>query len=102
MNRKKILEKIRHPYVWFYVIVISLTTGHYYLKNLILFENPFYPIIFVVKDIGFQNGLYDLSGTSILSSLGNPKLWEYLSPSDFLKADLFIPIYLGIVIIFYF
>lgn len=102
INKNKLLEKIRHPYVWFYVIVIFITTGHYYLKNLILFENPFYPIKFVVGGVGFQNGLYDLSGTSIISSLGNPKLWEYLSPSDLLKADLFLPIYLGIVIIFSF
>lgn len=102
MHRENLPEKIRRPHVWLYAAAIMATAGHYYLKNLVLFQNPFYPIKFVIAGVGFENGLYDLSGTSILSSLANPDLWGYVSPTDPLKAALFVPIYLGIAAVFSF
>ena len=98
-NRRRLLEGIRHPHALFCAAAVLATTGHYYLKNLVLFQNPLYPIKFVVGGMGFQNGIYDLSGTSILSSLGDPRLWEHLLPADPVRAYTLVPVYLGMAAI---
>lgn len=96
MHRKS-LSGVLRPYVWLYVAGITATAGHYYLKNLIVFQNPFYPIQVMVAGVGFENGLYDLSGTSILSSLAHPVFWEYVIPADPLRLALLAPLYAGLL-----
>ena len=96
-NKEKILKNIQNRVVWLSVFLFFITSGHFYVKNLVFYQNPFYPIIIKFKGIGFTTGSLDLSGTSILSSLGNEKIWEYLFPADLVKASIILPIYLGII-----
>jgi len=58
-------------------LFLLLTSGHYYLRNLLLYGNPFYPFQINFAFLHLP-GTADLSGTSILYNLGNPNLWRAL------------------------
>ena len=69
-----------------------ITSGHYYLRRLILYGNPFYPFQI---NFGFVHlpGAADLSGTSIMASLRDPRLWRalLLPPGGMSVAGLLFP-----------
>ncbi len=54
-----------------------LTSGHYYLANLIRFGSPFYPFQINLGPLHLP-GTADLSNTSILYSLHDQRLWRLL------------------------
>jgi hypothetical protein len=59
------------------VPVLLLTTGHYYVRSLAQFGNPFYPFQINLGPIHLP-GEADLSYTSILYNAGDPRLWRLL------------------------
>jgi hypothetical protein len=59
------------------VPVFLLTTGHYYLRTLLQFGNPFYPFDLRLGPLHLR-GEADLSFTSILHHLRDPRLWRVL------------------------
>ena len=59
------------------VPVFLLTTGHYYVRSLVQFGNPFYPFQIHLGPIHLA-GEADLSYTSILYHAGDPRLWRLL------------------------
>jgi hypothetical protein len=58
-------------------LLLLLTSGHYYLHNLLLYGNPFYPFQINLAFLHLP-GTADLSATSILYNLRNPGLWRAL------------------------
>ena len=54
-----------------------LTTGHYYVRSLLQFGNPFYPFQINLGPLHLP-GEADLSYTSILYNLRDPRLWKLL------------------------
>ena len=69
-----------------------LTSGHYYLHNLLRYGSPFYPFQI---NLGFLHlpGTADLSNTSILYSLHDPRLWRalFLPAGGLSPAGLLFP-----------
>ncbi len=57
--------------------VALATTGHYYLQHWLRFGNPFYPYTLNLGPIHLP-GEGVVAGTSILDSLGDPRLWRAL------------------------
>ena len=79
------------------ILVLLSTSGHYYLNNFIEFGNPFYPIKLSILEIELFNGPTDTSNTSILSSLDNAEVWQFLFfPSNPIKAGFLFPVILFI------
>ena len=71
---------LRRPAIRSVLLVAAfflLTSGHYYLHNLVRYGSPFYPFQI---NLGFIRlpGTADLSNTSILYSLHDPRLWRAL------------------------
>jgi len=63
---------------WVWVSGLFLiTSGHYYLRSLILHGNPFYPFQINLAFVHLP-GTADLSYTSILFHLHDPRLWRAL------------------------
>jgi hypothetical protein len=58
-------------------VFFLLTSGHYYLHNFIHSGSPFYPFQINIAFIHLP-GTADLSNTSILYSLHDPRLWRAL------------------------
>ena len=56
---------------------VLISSGHYYVKNILLYGNPFSPLGIRLFGWVLIPGI-DFSGTSILSSLGDPELWRIL------------------------
>jgi hypothetical protein len=56
---------------------VLVTSGHYYLRTLLQFGNPFYPFDLRLGPIHLR-GEADLSYTSILHNVSNPRLWKLL------------------------
>jgi len=77
----------------------TLTSGHYYLNNLVRYGSPFYPFQINIAFIHLP-GTADLSNTSILYSLRNPQLWRYLflPPTVLSPAGLLFPLILGAIL----
>lgn len=69
-----------------------LTSGHYYLHNLIRYGSPFYPFQINLAFLHLR-GTADLSNTSILYSLHDPRLWRalFLPSGGFSPAGLLFP-----------
>ena len=61
-----------------------LTSGHYYAWNVWFHGNPFHPFMVRIGPLVFPG--VDLSGTSILDSLGDPALWDLLFPHNRLST----------------
>ncbi len=57
--------------------VFLLTTGHYYVRSVIRFGNPFYPFQINLGPLRLP-GEADLSYTSILYHIRDPRLWKLL------------------------
>jgi hypothetical protein len=77
-----------------------VAVGHFYLHNLLDYGNPVYPYQINFGPIHFP-GLADLSGTSILYSLHDARMWRYLFlPEGRLSdAGVFFPIMLAAILI---
>jgi len=58
-----------------------IATGHYYVHNFLVYGSPFYPHQINLGPIHLP-GTADLSGTSILYSLGDSRLWRYFFLPD--------------------
>jgi hypothetical protein len=77
-----------------------LTSGHYYLHNLVRYGSPFYPFQINLLFIHLP-GTADLSNTSILYSLHDPRLWRalFLPAGGVSPAGLLFPATLAGVLI---
>jgi hypothetical protein len=78
---------------------LTLTSGHYYLNNLIRYSSPFYPFQINLAFLHLP-GTADLSNTSILYSLRSPDLWRYLflPPTGLSPAGLLFPLTLAAIL----
>jgi hypothetical protein len=76
------------------------TTGHYYLRNILAHNNPFYPYQVSFMDIHLP-GTIEAPGTSILESLSNRGVWQaFFSPASGISpAGLLFPLILGCILI---
>ena len=81
------------------LLLFLITSGHYYLHNLALYGSPFYPFQINLGPIHLP-GTADLSATSILYSLRDPRLWRVLFwPAGMVSpAGLLFPLVLGAVL----
>jgi hypothetical protein len=71
---------------------VLLTSGHYYLHNLLLWGSPFYPFQINFGPIHLP-GTADLSSTSILYSLRDARLWRaFFLPPGTSPAGLLFPL----------
>lgn len=77
-------------------VATLLTSGHYYLHNLWLYGSPFYPFQINLGPIHLP-GTADLSNTSILYSLRDPRTWRllFLPDTGLSPAGLLFPIVLA-------
>ncbi len=77
-------------------LFLLLTSGHYYLHNLLLYGSPFYPFQINFAFLHLP-GTADLSGTSILYNLRNPGLWRalFLPAGGISSAGLLFPVVLA-------
>ena len=77
-------------------LFLLLTSGHYYLHNLLLYGSPFYPFQINFAFLHLP-GTADLSGTSILYNLRNPDLWRalFLPAGGISSAGLLFPVVLA-------
>jgi hypothetical protein len=75
--------------------VFLLTSGHYYLRSVIQHGSPFYPFQINLGPIHLP-GTADLSYSSILYNLHDPRLWRafFLPPSGVSPAGLLFPVIL--------
>jgi hypothetical protein len=73
-----------------------LTSGHYYLYNLLRYGSPFYPFQINLAFLHLP-GTADLSNTSILYSLHDPRLWRalFLPAGGVSPAGLLFPVILA-------
>ncbi|SPF38507.1 membrane hypothetical protein [Candidatus Sulfopaludibacter sp. SbA4] len=81
-------------------VFFLLTSGHYYLHNVVRYGSPFYPFQI---NLGFIRlpGTADLSNTSILYSLHDPRLWRalFLPAGGVSPAGLLFPAILAGVLL---
>jgi len=75
---------------------VLASTGHYYLKNLVVYHNAFYPVRIRLLGVTFP-GTRELTGTSILSTLDDNRLWRlFFLPEGLLSpAGALFPITLA-------
>lgn len=76
-----------------------VTVGHYYLRNLVSFANPFYPFQINLGPLHLP-GLADLSYSSILHNLDEPRLWRafFLPDGGISPAGLLFPAVLALIL----
>jgi hypothetical protein len=93
-GRRKRLPYI--PAVLAAALFVLLTSGHYYLHNLLLYGSPFYPFQINFAFLHLP-GTADLSNTSILYNLRNPGLWRafFLPAGGMSSAGLLFPLVLA-------
>ncbi|SPE34815.1 membrane hypothetical protein [Candidatus Sulfopaludibacter sp. SbA6] len=94
---------LRRPAIrsWLGVAVFFLlTSGHYYVHNLLRYGSPFYPFQINLGLIHLP-GTADLSNTSILYSLRDPRLWRalFLPAGGVSPAGLLFPAILAGVLL---
>jgi hypothetical protein len=77
-----------------------LTSGHYYLHNLLRYGSPFYPFQINLAFLHLP-GTADLSNTSILYSLHDPRLWRalFLPAGGVSPAGLLFPLILAAALV---
>ena len=85
---------------FFLLAFFLLTSGHYYLHNLVRYGSPFYPFQINLAFIHLP-GTADLSNTSILYSLHDPRLWRalFLPAGGVSPAGLLFPAILAGVLL---
>ncbi len=76
-NRKRVLA-----WCGIAAVLLFVYAGHYYLKNLILFGNPMYPVRIQLLGISLPGEL-DLHKTTVLYHIANPDIWRlFFFPSS--------------------
>jgi len=77
-------------------VFVVATSGHYYIHNLLLYGNPFYPFQINFAFVHLP-GTADLSNTSILYNLRNTGVWRafFLPRGGLSGAGLLFPIILA-------
>ena len=82
------------------VLLFLVTSGHYYVHNFAQWGSPFYPFQINFGPIHLP-GTADLSATSILYSLHDPRLWRTLfwPPGVISPAGLLFPLTLAAVLL---
>ena len=80
--------------------IFVLTGGHYYLHNFFTYGSPFYPFQLNLAFIHLP-GTADLSNTSILYSLHDPRLWRalFVPVGGMSPAGLLFPVILAATLI---
>lgn len=78
-----------------FIIVVLVTSGHYYIYHVLQYGNPVYPFSFTLLGHSL-NGQVSYPNTSIISSAGDDQLYQYLlfTPSNITKAGFIFPILL--------
>lgn len=93
-NKRKIFKSKKNLRgIAFFIIVVLVTSGHYYVYHIFHYGNPVYPFSFTL--LGHTlNGNVSYPNTSIISSIGDSKLYHYLffTPSNITMAGLLFPI----------
>jgi hypothetical protein len=81
-------------------LVFLVTSGHYYLHNLVRYGSPFYPFQLNLGPIHLP-GTADLSYSSILYNLHDPRLWRtlFLPASGVSPAGLLFPAILAVALL---
>jgi hypothetical protein len=77
-----------------------VTAGHYYVNNLLRYGSPFYPFQINIAFLHLP-GTADLSNTSILFSLHDPRVWRllFLPEGGVSPAGLLFPVILAVVLV---
>ncbi|MBL8231297.1 MAG: hypothetical protein JNL98_22575 [Bryobacterales bacterium] len=77
------------------IVALTITTGHYYLKNWWLFHNPLYPFTIRVAGVSFEGGA-DISGTAIFDQMRRPEVWAafFAPPGGLSPGGLLFPLLL--------
>jgi len=94
INKNKILKNKKEITFWIFFIIsfIFLTTGHYYLKNIVEYGNPFWPTTIEIMDY-YLPGTREISSTSIYENLENEDVWKaFFSTSKISIGGLFFPV----------
>ena len=89
------------PWQWAAVaLFFLLTSGHYYLHNFVRYRSPFYPFQLNFAFLHLP-GTADLSNTSILYSLHDPRLWRalFLPAGGVSPAGLLFPLILAAALV---
>jgi hypothetical protein len=81
-------------------LFVLVTSGHFYLRTLLLHGSPFYPFQINLGPIHLP-GTADLSNTSILYSLGDPRLWRvfFLPAGGVSPIGLLFPVTLAAALV---
>jgi hypothetical protein len=99
---KQIWKERKTALKWILLIIVFLliTTGHYYLHNLIFHGNPFYPIQLGIANISLP-GTMVLPNTSILDNIGDIRVWQaFFFPSSIISpAGLLFPLTLAATLV---
>jgi hypothetical protein len=93
LRRREILARRRRAVAAALALAgfVLSTSGHYYVRSLVLHGSPFFPFQI---NLGFIHlpGTADLSDTSILYSLRDARLWRaFLLPGGVMPAGAFFP-----------
>jgi hypothetical protein len=82
------------------VPVFLATSGHYYVRTLLQFGNPFYPFALSLGPLHLR-GEADLSYTSILHHARDPRVWRLLfwPPGGVSPAGLLFPLILAATLV---
>jgi len=92
LNRKNILEKKKKAMKWTTIAVLVFlgTTGHYYISNLLEYDNPIYPVN--PKILGFELPGQDWSQSTIIANINNENLISIFFPTTEISlGGIFFP-----------
>jgi hypothetical protein len=102
LNVNQLWKARRAVFMWTLLsfVFLLVTTGHYYLRNLLEYGNPFYPIQIHIMNIRLP-GIIDLSGTSILESLSDVRVYQafFFPESGMSPAGLLFPLTLASILV---
>jgi len=97
INKNKILKNRKKVLLWafFAISFFLLMTGHYYVKNIVEYGNPFWPVkIGILGD--YLPGERDISSTSIYANLGNEEMTNTFFPTSKISSGgLIFPIFVA-------
>lgn len=88
----------RRSLTLFFLLVLTfvLTTGHYYIHNIIEYHSPVYPVKISFLNHTLFPGSMDQSGTQIFSDMNNPELWRsFTSLGNIVQAGILFPVTLA-------
>lgn len=82
-NLKGIRADLPRFVKWFVAssLLLLISSGHYYIRNFLAYQNPFNPVLIKVGSHTIFPGIVDLQGSDILSNIHDPRLWELIFAS---------------------